>query len=50
MINIAAPWECQGDDSWGGEGLSTASSVCPVKQKSNSVTLKATDEAGCSLQ
>lgn len=45
MINIAARWECQGDDSWGLCSLS----VCPVKQKSNSVTPKATDEPGCSF-
>lgn len=53
MINIAETWKCQLGYLWprrSGEGLAAARTVCLVKQKSNSVRLKATDDAVCSLQ
>lgn len=52
VINMTGAQKCQPDYLWlhGVVGMCSSLTMCLVKQKSNSVRLRATDEAVCSLQ
>lgn len=52
VINMTGAQKCQPDYLWlyGAVGMCSNLTMCLVKQKSNSVRLRATDEAVCSLQ